>query len=196
MRIILDPDASHVESHHEMKMSILTSTNELVKTHDYDKLTISDICHEAHISRQTFYKCFDGKNAILVWYITSIHREYFGAIGQTLTWSEAIRLSFRFAHRRVDFGVSFFKSSAASEAVETIAQSMRSILEQDAKRKGVVMEAELRFQIEQWSWLFSHAIAEWNASAQAIPGETFGRYLESTVPRRLHEALQLVLDDE
>lgn len=196
MRIVLDPDASHIDAHHEMKMNILSCTNELVRKIDYEKLTISDICKESHISRQTFYKCFDGKNSILPWYITNIHKEYFGAIGQTLTWSEAIRLSFRFSHRRLDLDTCFFKSSAAEAAIGEIARSMSEVLESDARRKGVRLTDELRFQITHWSWLFSHAIAEWNASGQAVAGETFGRYLESTVPSGLHEALELVLENE
>lgn len=193
MRIILDPDASHIEAHHDMKMKILVCLEDLVTAKDYEKLTISDICQATHISRQTFYKCFDSKNSIMPWFISSIHKEYFGAIGKTLTWKEAICLSFRFAYRRVNIGIHYFSSDAAEEAIKHIAQNLSSVIRANAESQGVTISEELEFQIVQWGWLFAHAIADWNAGGQQISGDTFGSYLNNTVPELLHQALELDL---
>ena len=41
----------------------------LMKSNLYDKISVTDICHQAGLSRQTFYNCFDSKDDILRFYV-------------------------------------------------------------------------------------------------------------------------------
>lgn len=52
----------------------------LMKSDSYDKISITEICREAGLSRQTFYNCFDGKDDILRFYVRKCFTDITGGL--------------------------------------------------------------------------------------------------------------------
>ena len=53
---------------------IITAIIKLVKTMPFDKLSVLDICAEAGISKQTFYRTFPDKYHAAIWYINGSNK--------------------------------------------------------------------------------------------------------------------------
>jgi AcrR family transcriptional regulator len=53
----------------ETKSQIYAATKELLKTSNYDKTTVKEICEAVGISRTKFYRNFYDKYAIILWLI-------------------------------------------------------------------------------------------------------------------------------
>lgn len=54
---------------------------QLIETDDYAKITVSEIAGRAGVARRTFYRLYDGKEAVLKKWIEKIFREYHQAFG-------------------------------------------------------------------------------------------------------------------
>ena len=54
-----------MQSHPVSYYAIINALYQLLETTDFKKITINDICHQASISRSTFYKLFKDKYDIL-----------------------------------------------------------------------------------------------------------------------------------
>lgn len=50
---------------------------ELLQNQDYQKITIKDICHQADLSRQTFYNVFNSKEEVLHYYLQNTYLDSF-----------------------------------------------------------------------------------------------------------------------
>ncbi len=51
-----------------------------------DKMTVAQICENAGVSRQTFYRHFESKYDIPWWYTIFIRQFYLDEIGRSLSW--------------------------------------------------------------------------------------------------------------
>jgi AcrR family transcriptional regulator len=188
---VLNPDSHTIDKDYEAKMSVLRAVNTMTETVDIDKMTVNSICEESHISRQTFYRYFNGKYDVLLWFFKNVITEYLGEIGVTLSWSEALSLLHRVAHRRATLAKSAYSSSFAESYIKDVAKIVSDILRTtivDTKR--LMVSPELEFQIIAWGWTFSHSVADWNKSGQKIPADAFSAYLASTVPSKLQKMLE------
>ncbi len=56
-------------SNYQTKLLIMDAADKLVEETPFDKLSVTQICEEAGISRATFYRCFKDKFAIAQWHV-------------------------------------------------------------------------------------------------------------------------------
>ena len=64
-----------------IKMKILHAVNKSL-----DQITVAEICRNAGISRQTFYRHFESKYDIPWWYSIFCRQFYLNEIGRTIDW--------------------------------------------------------------------------------------------------------------
>lgn len=74
------------------KMSILHAVDRSL-----DRMTISEICKKASISRQTFYRHFRSKYDIPWWFCIFCRQFYLNEIGRTISWQTGYYHHIRFA---------------------------------------------------------------------------------------------------
>ena len=63
------------------KMKILHAVDKSL-----DQITVAEICRNAGISRQTFYRHFESKYDIPWWYSIFCRQFYLNEIGRTIDW--------------------------------------------------------------------------------------------------------------
>ena len=66
----------------------MDAADKLVEETPFDKLSVTQICEEAGISRATFYRCFKDKFAIAQWHVELAWAQGANEIGRTLSWKE------------------------------------------------------------------------------------------------------------
>ena len=55
----------------DMKMTIAETVAEIIKTRDLDRLTVTSLVEECHISRQTFYYHFHDINDVIEYLVSA-----------------------------------------------------------------------------------------------------------------------------
>ena len=74
---------THQEKQKELSREwIADAFYELLKKKDYDSITVSEIAQKADLSRRTFYRIFDSKQAIITYLFERIFPNYIAAINQ------------------------------------------------------------------------------------------------------------------
>jgi AcrR family transcriptional regulator len=68
----MNDNSQAVESRNKVKDALLT----LMKQYPYKDITITQICQEAQIVRQTYYRNFDSKDDILEFYLDNMVQQY------------------------------------------------------------------------------------------------------------------------
>lgn len=64
----------------QSRTALCDSLAELMQTTPYEKISVSDLCAAAGVSRQTFYNVFDSKEDILRFYLWQAYEEEFQAL--------------------------------------------------------------------------------------------------------------------
>lgn len=87
------------------KQWLLDALLELMKEKPYSKITVSEITEKALLSRRTFYRYFEHKNAILDMYADELRHQYTEALLQlpALTAHSVAKVYFDFWYEHIDF---------------------------------------------------------------------------------------------
>ena len=81
-----------------IKMKILHAVNKSL-----DQITVAEICRNAGISRQTFYRHFESKYDIPWWYSIFCRQFYLNEIGRTIDWKTGYYHHLRLIAQERDF---------------------------------------------------------------------------------------------
>lgn len=92
-------NAQAIESRSRITDTLLS----LMKQHPYRDITITQICQEAQIVRQTYYRNFSSKDDILKFYLDNMVREYFADYYQTTDIRVQLKAFFTFMLERKEF---------------------------------------------------------------------------------------------
>ena len=91
----------------DTKMIIVSALKKLSLKKPIEKITVSDITAESGLSRQTFYRQFEDKYALLNWYFDMILKESFNQMGEGKTLKECLDKKFKY----IDEERVFFKEA-------------------------------------------------------------------------------------
>ena len=80
----------------DTKMIIVSALKKLSLKKPIEKITVSDITAESGLSRQTFYRHFEDKYALLNWYFDMILKESFNQMGEGKTLKECLDKKFKY----------------------------------------------------------------------------------------------------
>ena len=131
-----------MEGNMSAKEALERSFKQLVLTTPYDKITISEICRNAHLSRKTFYANFEGKEDIVAKIFEEGAVQPIRLLNRTLTTQQAANLAaalteniYTYLERERDYykklvGPPFDRNDTFRKvATECIAQLDREILD-------------------------------------------------------------------
>lgn len=74
--MIRDKENHNIELNNLTRESLVTAVILLMETMPYEKITITDICKKAGVSRNAFYRHYPKKDAIIRYYLFQITEEY------------------------------------------------------------------------------------------------------------------------
>ncbi|MGH4038251.1 MAG: TetR/AcrR family transcriptional regulator [Sphaerochaeta sp.] len=99
-----------IENYKEANISrsecwIINALLKLLKEFPFDVLTITEICQEADVSRVTFYRYFDNKEAILLKYIKILGTDYLAKLqeNENITYELVIHSYFSYWLKEKEF---------------------------------------------------------------------------------------------
>lgn len=181
-------------SDYQTKLLILDAADKLVSHVPFNKLTVTQICEEAGVSRATFYRCFKDKFAVAQWHVELAWSQGANEIGRTLSWQEGYYLTeVAIASRNL-----FYEGVAKSNdynAIDNFApRSRRKVLTEtvtDYYKKPLT--GRLKFQIDATVELEVHLMPKWHYGFYDVPLEEMCEWVAESVPRELFELLNTPL---
>lgn len=67
--------ANNTKATRKSQIRICSAFNTLLKTIPYEKISISGLCQEADVSRQTFYKYFESLDSVAVYQLQQLTKK-------------------------------------------------------------------------------------------------------------------------
>ena len=191
-----------------MKLAIADAANALLERGvSFDALTVSAVCRQAHISRQTFYVHFKDKTDLVVWLDSNLVMAQLVLVGVSKTWEEAFDSIIRDVlvnANRLAWGAVF--SSRLRVLCEGCAREIEHSLVRELEReRGVIIAPELRFHCKTFpsvllgiiGSVFYRAAENEQCANDADGGSQIcseerhkiARYMCAYVPRPLYDAM-------
>lgn len=158
-----------------------------------DRVTISEICEKAGISRQTFYRHFKSKYDIPWWFSIFCRQFYLNEIGRTIDWRTGVLPP----HSPYRHGTRFFRKSIQysinTPFGQTIMPQNRKVvlLETLQSYRHVPVDHNMQFLVETFSKLECEVLNDWFRSDAPMDLNMWTDDLVSLVPDRLYRALEI-----
>lgn len=170
------------------KMKILHGVNKSL-----DQITISEICANAGVSRQTFYRHFESKYDIPWWHSIFCRQFYLNEIGRTIDWETGYYHHLRLIDQERDFYRKSIQYSINTPFGQTVMPENRKtvLLETLERCRRVSVDHNMMFLVEIFSKLECEVLNDWFRSDQPTNLAQWTDDLVSLVPDRLFRALQI-----
>ena len=158
-------------------------------------MSLDELCTKAGISRQTFYKHFDSKYSIALWYSNFCSTHFIFQVGRRYTWHDGLEMHFAMLCKELDF----LARSATGNLRKQLGDEQRCRLREEwthtlERTKGVTVDREMAFYIATFSSIVVETTGGWLLDAsRSVPVDEHVRWLECCIPQPLHEAMDAQL---
>ena len=168
------------------KMNVFDALDRLMQAASFDRITVKQICDEAHVSRATFYRHFNDKFAIPQWHLNYAYSRGASEIGCTLPWREGYYITEAIIAERRNFYSNVAKSDDYN-AIDNYAPRLRkrTITSTLVECHHKPLTERLKFQIDATVELEVHLLPKWHYGAYDATLEELCTWLADSIPREL-----------
>lgn len=132
----------------DTKMQIVSALKRLALKKPIEKITVSDITGESGLSRQTFYRHFEDKYALMNWYFDMILEESFNQMGKGETLKECLEKKIRYISKeRIFFKEAFRMDDFREHDFKLI---YRFYLDKIYEKTQCEVDGDIRFLLEMY----------------------------------------------
>lgn len=178
-----------MEKTNEMKLHIVQSLSQLMERTTIDKICITQLCAESHISRQTFYRNFPDKYSVIHWHFDLIAEDSLKQVGRTLSWKEAhIRILNAFYNARPLYAHGY---SNDFNAINKYGYRASSALYLDTLKNHIKFSPSdsLLFQADAAAMLCTTLSSRWWTSGMKEHPSELADLFDSVLPQELKYTL-------
>lgn len=163
-----------------------------------DRITISEICENAGISRQTFYRHFKSKYDIPSWHTIFCRQFYLNEIGRTINWEIGYYQHLRLITQERDFYRKSIQYTINEPFGQTVIPESRKnvIFETLINWRHVNIDHNMRFLVETFSKLECEILNDWLRSERETDLTQWTNDLLSIVPVKLYKAMLIPPSDK
>lgn len=173
-------------SDYEIKIKILRSIDRRI-----EDMPINEICEKCGISKQTFYKYFDSKYSIGLWYSDFCCDYFLYQAGRKYTWHEALTMHFTMLKKESEYLALSVTGDLRKQLSEGRSRSLEEKLHETlSDYKNMVVDEEMAFYIHATSKIIVDNTAEWLfRDMDFLASEKYVVCLENCIPEPLREAI-------
>ena len=190
----LGPDRLKIVSNSDIKLEITSALDHLMATTEIDRISVTQICAEAGISRATFYRYFEDKQSIVQWYLEFIDTKGVDRIGRSLSWYEGYFLTTALIHDNIQF-FERAERSKDSHSLSHVAPRIRrdTLIKTITDCRHVELTEHLRFQVNAVAHLEIILFPAWHYGKYSCSLEDICKWMVECVPDELFELLNTPL---
>lgn len=169
------------------RIRIVDALYDLVLQRSFADINISDICKQAGVSRQTFYRHFNSKYDTVNWLWEELSKRYMTNVGRDMSWHDSLVLLFSSVSDYLPFfceaGKVDCRESINFFACETRKRLLRETI---TDCLGIPLTKEIEFQIGFFAAGEQNLIKTLAWRQDIVE---FAVFLESCVPKPLYRLL-------
>lgn len=186
----MDAKSSNLMADFDLKVRIFDALDRLTVSKSFDKISVTQICTEAGVSRATFYRHFSDKFSIPQWYLDFAWAHGVHEIGCTLSWREGYYITEADVAKHRDL----FRRVARSNdynAIDNYAprERRKNLAETLTVYHGKVITERMKFQIDATIELECHLMPKWHYGDYDVSLEEICTWMADAVPRDLFKIL-------
>lgn len=174
------------------KLRILKATVQLAKDKGFDNVSVVEICKEASVSKQTFYRLFADKYDIAVWYTQCCTEGTCRLIGTRTGWRDGYAAFARIVSLRSNIHKSLASKKDFNSVLNT---SVRTSIDDAIKvyrlRHNSDPDDLLFFQIKYFFTIASYSMHDWIQQENAQNPDRYVEKILSMIPSELYKALNM-----
>ncbi|MDC7250580.1 MAG: TetR/AcrR family transcriptional regulator C-terminal domain-containing protein [Sphaerochaetaceae bacterium] len=174
----------------ETKLQFALSIKALMKNQSLDKISVSSICKESNLTRQTFYRNFKDKYDLVNWYFQQLCDKSFFLMGVKLNLYEALCEKFKFIENEKIFFSQAFKSDDYNNLknydFEMIYKFYENAIIQQTKKP---LSEDLSFLLEMYCKGSIDMTSKWATGYLDLSKEKMVNLLIKSVPEELKKYL-------
>lgn len=175
----------------EMRFRILHAVDRSL-----EKITVAQICENAGVSRNTFYRYFDSKYDIPTWHGRYCQLFYLNEVGRTIDWRTGYFHDFRLlSEERAFYRHALDYTVYSSEGLQAMEDHRRAVIHETlCDYRHVKVDGCLAFCIDTFVRTETEVMAEWLRNEFEPAPSVFVDYMLAIVPERLYHAMDLSAD--
>ena len=174
----------------DTKLTIANALLELLKRKPLCKITVTQITQEAKLTRQTFYRNFEDKEALVNWYFEKLCLQSFKEMADQVTLKEALFKKFSFIASQSTFFKEAFKEDDYNSLTNYDYRCIYDFYKKKMEQK-VSIDAELDFLLQMYCHGSIEMTKQWVENNMYLPIETLVEMLIESMPSRLKNYLNL-----
>jgi AcrR family transcriptional regulator len=168
----------------ETKLRIIRSIDRPV-----DEISIQEIANRCGISRQTFYRHFGSKDAMVVWHSLYVRSITIGELGHNFTWLEAYSNYFTLMAQEADFHRNaVFRADLHEVAIRYAEQVFLQLL---SRTKQSESDPSLDFCAHAQAILDVRLTVDWIRDGMETDPRELAQLVVDCVPRPLFKTLDM-----
>ena len=175
-----------IQKSEKTKYRLAEGMKQCMKRGPVEKITVKDIVTECRLTRQTFYRNFDDKYALINWYFDKILLESFEHMGEGETIYEGLVNKFHFIEKEHLFFKEAFKMDEQNCLRD---HDFQLILEfytkQIEERTGESISNHLKFLLEMYCQGSIYMTVQWVLGERKTSPEELAKSLVDAVPMEL-----------
>jgi len=167
-----------------IKWRIFHTLSKLIENSDLEHISTKEICEASGISRQTFYRNFQDKYAVVKWHFDLMAERSLKQAGRTLTWQEAHKLLFS----NLSSQKTVYERAAYSDMImkqDIYRWSYNLYMETLTQYKKMAPTRSLLFQIDAAALLNVELAFKWGRSGMKQSPEEMAQLLDTVLPQEL-----------
>jgi len=176
------------------KYKLADAAKRLMETTSLSRMTVTDIVDEAGLTRQTFYRNFKDKYALVNWYFDKLAGQSFKEMGVHRTLRDSLILKFNFIQNEKVFFKQAFKSTDYNSVVQyDYNYILNFYTDMIAHKTGKVLSPEITFILKLYCHGSIAMTVEWSNQGMKESSESMADNLIHALPRDLEKLLCDVL---
>ncbi|WP_165047151.1 MULTISPECIES: TetR/AcrR family transcriptional regulator [unclassified Adlercreutzia] len=177
-------DSLQIYVNAETKLAVVEALAALLEDTDIEKVTVDSLCERANISRSTFYRNFDNKEAVTQWHLQFVHSQSTDEIGRSLSFYNGYLLAEMMLSRYESLYESVAQhqlyNSLSRFATETREKALRTTLQNYHHQR---VTPQLEFEIEALVAMEIAMLPQWRIAGVSLEDKC--HWLTDLVPRTL-----------
>ena len=173
-----------------VKARLAAAVKKRMESTPLDRITVTDLVRDAHITRQTFYRNFRDKYDLVNWHFEQLVQQSFLQIGVSLTLREGLLKKFQFIREEWCFFNGAFRSqdynSLMTYDYQCILQFYTGVI---TRKTGRPLSADIAFLLEMYCRGSIHMTVGWVTGRMPGPIEEVVDPLIQALPPRLEGLL-------
>lgn len=175
----------------ETKSRVVDAIVTLGQSQSVSSMSVRDICAEAKISRQTFYRHFLDKYDALSWFNQRQFEEIEAHVGKDMLWHDAAMcmLVHTYDNRRF-YAIALDDDKDVNSLMRIVSRRLYASWRATIASYGEgALTEELDYQLKAWSTLGPELVADWVANDCPVPVDRLCSLMSSCTPHGMVAAM-------